>query len=74
MAYPQTDFSLTVLMNQRTQEYLHQAELDRLAKELRSPGTHSFSRRARQAVSSLGHVLTHLGEQLRSLEQIPGAS
>ena len=74
MAYPMNDFSLTVLMNQRTQQYLHQAELDHLANECNPHGEPRLSRQARRLAGLFGQALTNLGEQFKSLERVTGAS
>ncbi len=67
MANAQYDDPLQLLATHRSQQYLHEAEIDHLVSGMHPRGTSWWSRQASQVLPALGDGLTRLQERLRPL-------
>ena len=63
----QSEYMLTRLQEQRTREFIRQAEKDRLSAEARPRKKGQVAHIARKIVHSVGHVLLSAGTQLDNL-------
>ncbi len=65
MLYPENNFAVRILAEQRMQQYVHEAEIDHLLSQ--APRGRSWW--SRQALPSLGAALASLGERLMTLDR-----
>ncbi len=63
----QSEYMLTRLQEQRSREFIRQAEKDRLCAEARPRKKGQAAQIARKIVHSVGHVLLGAGAQLENL-------
>ena len=67
MCHP-NDYAIRSIQEQRTKQYLREAEIDHLLSEINPHQPGWLSRQARRLLHGLGHFLLAIGKQLDRFE------